>query len=157
MLQQRSITALGLALPLALASTAGPLGAQDNTAADDPLPAGLRSLSVHSMLELDVLTEDDAALGSVYDLVVDPTDGRLTFLVVERSEDVFGVLPVGETRVGVPWHHVTIEDPVRRVVLDMTVEDFEALPTWEGERTEAGGIGAAPVDERPDQAPLAAD
>jgi sporulation protein YlmC with PRC-barrel domain len=151
MLQQRSVTSLGLALALVLAFSAGPLGAQNDSAADDALPAGLRSLSVHSMLELDVLTADGEALGSVYDLVVDPTDGRLTFLVVEQGEAILGILRTGETRVAVPWHRVEIAGPDRRIVLDMTYEDFEALPTWEGERTEGAGVGAAPIEERPDQ------
>ena len=157
MLQPRSIASLGLVLPLLLALTAAPLGAQDNPASDDPLPAGLGSISVHSMLELDVLTADGEPLGSVYDLVVDPTDGRLTFLVVERGGDILGILPTGGTRVAVPWHRVEIAGPDRRIVLDMTQADFETLPTWEGERTEGGSIGAAPIDERPDQAPVTTD
>jgi len=158
MLQRRSITAFGLALPLALALTlpAVPLMA-DEPAADEPLPSTLRTMSVHSMLELDVVTSGEEELGTVYDLVADPTEGLLKFLVVQRSEGIFGLFGDADTRVAVPWHRVSIEEGVRRFIIDMTVEEFEGMSTWEGERTEGGGIGAAPVDERPDQDPLVGD
>ena len=158
MLQRRSITALGLALLLALALTVPALPIlADEPPEDEPLPPTLRTMSIHSMLELDVVTADEEELGTVYDLVADPTDGLLKFLVVQRSEGIFGIFREADTRVAVPWHRVSIEEGVRRFIVDMTVEEFEGMPTWEGERTEAGGIGAAPVDERPDQDPLVGD
>jgi sporulation protein YlmC with PRC-barrel domain len=123
----------------------------------DALQAGIRTISIHSLLELDVVTADGEDLGEVYDLVVDPTDGLMKFLVVERSEAILGIFRRGETRVAVPWHRVFIEEAPRRFRVDMTLEDFEAMPTWEGERTESGGVGAAPMDDRPDQPPLASD
>ncbi len=148
------VLALGL---FAATSAATSAVAQDEGAAEETLSPMLRTMSVNSMLELDVVTADDESLGTVYDLVADPTDGLLKFLVVERTEGILGIFRDADTRVAVPWHRVSIEEGVRQFVIDMTVEEFEAMPTWEGERTEAGGVGAAPIDERPDQDTLVAD
>jgi sporulation protein YlmC with PRC-barrel domain len=144
-------------LAAALVLPAGSAATQEVAPADAPLQVSARTVSFHSMLELDVLTADAENLGGVYDIVADPTDGLLKFLVVERTEDILGIFRTAETRVAVPWHRVSLIDSPRQFVLDMTVEEFERLPTWEGERTEAGGVGAAPIDERPDQAPLVTD
>lgn len=149
---------LALALPLvALLALTGASAAQDGTPPEEPLQLGARSVSVHSLLDLGVQTADDETLGVVYDLVVDPTDGLLKFLVVQQSEQILGIIETGAVRTAVPWHRVTITDSPRQFVLDMTLEEFERLPPWEGERTEGGTLGAAPVDERPDQAPLVTD
>jgi sporulation protein YlmC with PRC-barrel domain len=159
MLRRRTRYQLGLALPLAVALIlpAGTLAAQDGAAPEEPLQADVGSVSIHSMLELDVLTADDKNLGEVYDVIADPTDGLLTFLVVESTEEVLGIFQTAETRVAVPWHRVSLRGSPRQFVLDMTLDEFERLPTWEGERTEGGAIGAAPVDERPDQPAMATD
>lgn len=144
-------------LALALALPAGSLAAQEAAAPDEPLQLGARAVSLNSLLELDVQTADEEALGEVYDLVVDPTDGLLKFLVVQQSEQILGFFRRGDVRIAVPWHRVTFVDSPRQLVLDMTLEEFDLLPPWEGERTEGGSLGAAPVTERPDQAPLASD
>ena len=156
MLQRRSIIRLGHALPLALVlgAAALPLGAEEPPA-DEPLQAdGSRAVSVFSLMELDVVTADGETLGEPWDLVVDPFDGRMVFVVVQHGGNILGL---GEQRVGIPWHRVAIDGETRQFVLDMTLEDVETTPTWEGERTEAAGIGAAPIGDRPDQDPLATD
>jgi len=145
MLQQRSITAFGLALPLALAlALPVPAVAADEPPADEPLQAdGSRAVSVFSLMELDVVTADGENLGEPYDLVVDPMDGRMVFVVVQHGGNILGL---GEQRVGIPWHRVAIDGGERQFLLDMTLADVETTPTWEGERTEGAGLGAAPVD-----------
>jgi len=150
MLQQRSITSLGLVLPFALALTLPALPVLgDDPPADEPLQAeGSRAVSVFSLMELDVVTADGENLGEPWDLVVDPLDGRMVFVVVQHGGNILGL---GEQRVGIPWHRISIEGEDRQLVLDMTLEDVETTPTWEGERAEWGGIGAAPMEERPDQ------
>lgn len=156
-MQQRPLSPRGIALALTLA-VALPTAAAAQDAADEPLPAvGSRAVSVFALMELPVVTADGGSLGEPWDLIVDPRDGLVKFLVVERTEDILGVIPGGWFRVAVPWHRLSLEGGAREFVVDMTVEEFEAMPTFEGERTEAGGIGAAPVDERPDQAPLVTD
>jgi sporulation protein YlmC with PRC-barrel domain len=159
MLHRRTRYQLCLALPLAMALTlpAGTLAAQDGAAPEEPLQVEVGSVSIHSMLEIDVLTADDENLGEVYDVIADPTDGLLTFLVVESTEEILGIIQTAETRVAVPWHRVSLRDSPRQFVLDMTLDEFERLPPWEGERTEGGAIGAAPIDERPDQPAMATD
>lgn len=141
---------LQAAIWLPLVTLALPQQGLAQEAADDQLDPTLRTMSVHSMLELEVVTEDGESLGQVYDLVGDPTDGVFKFLVVERDEGgLFGL--GGGVRVGIPWHRVAVTGGERQFVLDMTLEEVELLPDWEGERTEGASVGAAPMDERPDQ------
>jgi sporulation protein YlmC with PRC-barrel domain len=156
MVQQPSLTALGLALPLALALCLPALPiAADEPPADEPLQAvGSRTVSMHSLMELDVVTADGETLGEPWDLVVDPIDGRLVFVVVQHGGNILGL---GEQRVGIPWHRVAIDGEARQFRLDMTLEDVETTPAWEGERTEGAGLGAAPIDQRPDQGATGAD
>lgn len=161
MLQPRSVTSFGLALPLALALClpALPIAAADPPAAeapaDEPLQAdGSRTVSMHSLLELDVVTADGENLGVPWDLVVDPTDGRMVFVIVQHGGSILGL---GEQRVGIPWHRVAIDGEGRQFLLDMTLEDVETTPAWEGERTEGALVGAAPIGERPDQEATAPD
>ncbi len=143
--QQRLSWPLALPLALALILPAAAVAADEaGTPPEEPLQAGTRSISVHSLLELDVVTADEESLGAVYDLVADPTDGRLTFLVVERGGNILGL---GRTRAAVPWHRVAIDGAARRFVLDLTHEEVEAMPGWEGERAEGGGLGAAPMTD----------
>ena len=146
MLHRTPCHKLGLALPLALALSLPALPiAADEPPADEPLQAdGSRSISVHSLLGLDIVTADEESLGEPWDLVADPSDGRLTFLVVERGGNILGL---GQTRAAIPWHRVTIDGEARRFVLDMTLEEVEVMPPWEGERAEGAGLGAAPMTD----------
>lgn len=113
----------------------------------DDLDPTLRTMSVHSMLELDVVTADGENLGEVYDLIGDPTDGVFKFLVVDLGGNLLGF---NETRAAIPWHRVDISGGERQFVLDMTAEEVSLLPNWEGERTTGAAVSAAPMSERPD-------
>jgi len=135
-----------LVLPLVTLALPQPVSAQE--VADDQLDPTLRTMSVHSMLELEVVTEDGESLGQVYDLVGDPTDGVFKFLVVETGGNLLGF---NQTRIGIPWHRVAVAGGERRFVLDMTLEEVKRLPDWEGARAEGASISAAPMSERPDQ------
>ena len=145
-------------ITMAVLVSLGPLSwtaplAQELTPAQRPdeLQPSLRDLSSYSMLELDVVTADGANLGQVYDVIVDPTEGVLKQLVVERDATVFGVdFPFVGTRAAVPWHRVAIEESPRQFRLDMYLDEVEQLAEWEGARTEGAMLGAAPIGERPD-------
>jgi sporulation protein YlmC with PRC-barrel domain len=137
---------LGLAVALVLPLS--PLLAQDGTPPEAPLQAGGRAISVHSLLELEVLTADDENLGQVYDLVADPVDGTLAFLVVQRDLEVFGIdFPFVGTRAAIPWQDVDMQRSPRRFRVELTLAEVERLPEWEGERAEGGAIGAAPMTD----------
>jgi sporulation protein YlmC with PRC-barrel domain len=112
------------------------------------LPSTTGAVSVMSLLELDVVSADDEGLGDVYDLVADPEDGLLKFLVIQRGGEILGIdIGVGAERVAIPWHRVEMQEAPRRLIVDFTAKEIEALPDWEGARTEGGLVGAAPVDE----------
>jgi len=146
------------AIMLAVLAALGPLSAAGVSAQElkpaqrpDALQGSLRNLSSYSMLELEVVTADGANLGQVYDVIVDPTDGVLKQLVVERDSTVFGVdFPFVGTRAAVPWHRVAIQESPRLFRLDMSLDEVEQLAEWEGSRTEGAALGAAPIGERPD-------
>lgn len=146
------------AIMLAVLAALGPLSAAGLSAQElkpaqrpDALQPSLRNLSSYSMLELEVVTADGANLGQVYDVIVDPTDGVLKQLVVERDATVFGVdFPFVGTRAAVPWHRVAVEETPRQFRLDMSLDEVEQLAEWEGSRTEGAALGAAPIGERPD-------
>jgi len=157
MLQQRTMPPLGVALALIIFFWALPAAAQEQPADDSLQAEGSRAVSVFALMELPVVTADGEALGEPWDFIVDPLDGLVKFLVVERGEDILGVIPGGWIRVAVPWHRLSLDDGAREFVVDMTVEEFEAMPTWEGERAEGGMMGAAPIGERPDQESMTTD
>jgi sporulation protein YlmC with PRC-barrel domain len=140
------VPALPLVAILALPPAA--LMAQDATAPEAPLQAGARAISVYSLLELEVLTADEESLGEVYDLVADPVDGTLAFLVVQRDSEVFGIdFPFVGTRAAIPWHDVEVQGSPRLFRVELTLAEVESLPEWEGERTEGGAVGAAPMTD----------
>ncbi len=69
-----------------------------------------------------MVTSDAVELGQVYDVIVDPVDGVLKFVVVMRGSTVFGIdFPLVGTRAAVPWHRVQVEDSPRQFRLDMTL------------------------------------
>lgn len=112
------------------------------------LPPTTGAVSVVSLLELEVMSADEEELGSVYDLITDPQDGLLKFLVIQRGGEILGIdIGVGAERVAIPWHRVEMLEAPRRFVVDLTVEEIETLPDWEGARTEGGLIGAAPAED----------
>jgi sporulation protein YlmC with PRC-barrel domain len=144
--------ALAVALPIMALPLATPLGQElMPEARPEVLQPTVQTLSAYSMLEFDVVTRDAVDLGQVYDVIVDPVDGLLKFLVVQRDSTVFGIdFPFAGTRAAVPWHQVSVEASPRQFRLEMTLDEIERLPEWEGERTEGAALGAAPVNERAD-------
>jgi hypothetical protein len=50
-----------------------------------------------------------------------------------------------------------MQDSPRLFRVELTLDEVEALPEWEGERTEGGMIGSAPIGERADQEPMTTD
>lgn len=138
------VPAAGVMPAMGLAQSAD---APELPAETDDLDATVRTMSVYSMFELEVVTADGDRLGEVWDVIADPTDGLLKFLVVERGGNLLGFM---ETRAAIPWHQVSITRGERQFVLDMTAEEVELLPNWEGERTTGASVSAAPATERPD-------
>ncbi len=147
------------ALPLVAllgSATAAADEAPADTLADSPsvdvapaateLPPTTGAVSMLSLLELEVVSADDEELGGVYDLVADPQDGLLKFLVIQRGGEILGIdVGGGAERVAIPWHRVEMVEAPRRFVVDLTDEEIETMPDWEGARTEGGLIGAAPA------------
>lgn len=83
--------------------------------------AGYRS---DHLIGADVVNAQGDDLGDVYDVVVAPQTGKITYLVVGRG----GVFGIGERHVPVPWEAFKITDAGNILVLDSTKGNLDAAP-----------------------------
>ena len=83
--------------------------------------AGYRS---DQLIGADVVNAQGDDLGDVYDVVVAPQTGKITYLVVGRG----GVFGIGERHVPVPWEAFKITDAGNILVLDSTKGNLDAAP-----------------------------
>lgn len=83
--------------------------------------AGYRS---DQLIGADVVNPQGADLGDVYDVVVAPQTGKITYLVVGRG----GIFGIGERHVPVPWEAFKITDAGNILVLDSTKGNLDAAP-----------------------------
>ena len=83
--------------------------------------AGYRS---DQLIGADVVNAQGDDLGDVYDVVVAPQTGKITYLVVGRG----GVFGIGERHMPVPWEAFKITDAGNILVLDSTKGNLDAAP-----------------------------
>lgn len=83
--------------------------------------AGYRS---DQLIGADVVNAQGDDLGDVFDVVVAPQTGKITYLVVGRG----GVFGIGERHVPVPWEAFKITDAGNMLVLDSTKGNLDAAP-----------------------------
>ncbi|WP_284943566.1 PRC-barrel domain-containing protein [Acidisoma cladoniae] len=98
--------------------------------------AALRS---DQLIDTDVRNAKGEALGSVYDLVIDPKTGKIAYLVVARG----GLFGFDEKFVPIPWHDFKVTRSADLLVLDTTKAVVAAAPMATDAQFRAAGQFAA--------------
>ncbi len=83
--------------------------------------AGYRS---DQLIGADVVDPQGNGLGDVYDVVMNPQTGKITYLVVGRG----GVFGIGENHVPVPWEAFKMTADSNTMVLDSTKSNLDDAP-----------------------------
>ena len=76
------------------------------------------------LLDTDVRNPEDQGLGSVYDMVMDPKTGKISYLIVERG----GVFGFDRRYVPIPWDDFKMTQNANLLVLDATKASMDGAP-----------------------------
>jgi sporulation protein YlmC with PRC-barrel domain len=83
-------------------------------------------IRANDLIDRDVRSSDDADIGEVEDLILDPAGGRIVAAIIE----VEGTLGFGGRYVAVPLGNLRL-DGNRRVTVAMTRDELRAMPAFE--------------------------
>jgi sporulation protein YlmC with PRC-barrel domain len=92
--------------------------------AAQPVTTASLALSSEQLLGMDVRTTQNQSLGSIDDLVLNPTSGKIAYLVIVYG----GFLGIDEKRVPVPWEDFKITPSQTLLVIDSTAPILAAAP-----------------------------
>ena len=96
-------------------------GALDTTQARDK--SGV--LKGSDLIGLKVEGTDGKKLGTIKDLVINPTDGDVNYAVLDYG----GFLGVNDKYFAVPWEALKINDDRKKALLDVTKKDLKTRPS----------------------------
>ena len=97
---------------------------QREIAAAQPVTAKDTSVRYDQLLDADVVSPGDLALGSVQDLVTDPQTGKIAYVVISRG----GLFGIDVSHTPVPWSAFRISSNGSLLVLDATKAVLAAAP-----------------------------
>ena len=84
-------------------------------------------LKASSLIGKRVQDADGKKLGSIKDLVIDPSEGEVQYAVL----DFGGFLGVGDKYFAVPWEALQLTEDQKAVVLDVRKKDLKQAPGFD--------------------------
>jgi hypothetical protein len=89
------------------------------------------------MIGTKAVTTNNEDIGEIENLLISP-DGQVEAAIIEWG----GFLSIGSRTAAVPWNEFRLNEAGDRVVIDMTREEMEALPAYNGDPASVAGIDA---------------
>jgi sporulation protein YlmC with PRC-barrel domain len=102
----------------------GPGWQQRQIAAAVPVTGQTTAFRSDQLLDTDVRSPKNEALGSVHDLVMDPKTGKIAYLIIARG----GIFGFDREYVPIPWGDFKATPSVSLLVLDTNKAAMEAAP-----------------------------
>lgn len=91
---------------------------------------GMRSYRIDNITGTDVRNVQDENLGSVHDVIIDPSTGAAAYILVARG----GFLGFGEDYVAVPWQQLNATPGLETIVLNVSQADLDQAPSVDPDR-----------------------
>ena len=79
------------------------------------------------LIGMNVEGTDGKKLGDVKDIVVDPMEGDIDYIVLDYG----GFLGIGDKYFAVPWEAVQFSDDGKKLMLDVTKKDLKQAPGFD--------------------------
>jgi sporulation protein YlmC with PRC-barrel domain len=98
-------------------TASGPGWAQQQIAAARPIEGMAMSVRSDQLIGTELRNESDQGLGSVDDIVLSPTTGKIAYLVIGRG----GIFGLDKEYVPVPWGDIQATPNMNMLVLDSTM------------------------------------
>ncbi|QQP88513.1 PRC-barrel domain-containing protein [Skermanella sp. TT6] len=92
---------------------------------------------VSGMIGTNAVTANDENVGEIENLLIG-ADGQVEAAIIEWG----GFLGIGSRTAAVPWSELRLNEAGDRVVIDMTRDEMEALPAYDGDPASVAGIDA---------------
>ncbi|MCW6512388.1 PRC-barrel domain-containing protein [Lichenifustis flavocetrariae] len=102
----------------------GPAWRQQQIAAALPIAGMTMSVRSDQLIGTELRNQSDQALGSVDDIVLSPTTGKIAYLVIGRG----GIFGLDKDYVPVPWGYIQATPNMNMLVLDSTEVAMDDAP-----------------------------